>query len=90
MDVSAVRQGKNEKQLKELIQTVTQAFNRGGKTTEGTIRLVRATAVLGNGLVAEEVLAVQAATKFLQEAEHVVDAVHHRQAEEVLLPIERG
>lgn len=46
--------------------------------------------MLGNGLVAEEVLAVQAATKFLQEAEHVVDAVHHRQAEKVLLPIERG
>lgn len=90
MDVSAVRQGKNQKQLKEWIQTVTQAFIRHGKTTEGTIRLVRATAVLGNGLVAEEVLTVQAATKFLQEAEHVVDAVHHRQAEEVLLPIERG
>lgn len=46
--------------------------------------------MLGNGLVTEEVLTVQAATKFLQEAEHIVDAVHHRQAEEVLLPIERG
>lgn len=46
--------------------------------------------MLGNGLVAEEVLTVQAATKFLQEAEHIVDAVHHGQAEKVLLPIERG
>lgn len=38
------------------------------ETTESTIRLVGATTVLGNGLVAEEVLAVQAATEFLQEA----------------------
>lgn len=60
------------------------------ETTKSTVRLVGATAVLGNGLVTEEVLAVQAATKFLQETEHVVNAVHHRQAEKVLLPIERG
>lgn len=46
--------------------------------------------MLSNGLVTEEVLAVQAATKFLQEAEHIVNAVHHGKAEKVLLPIERG
>lgn len=59
-------------------------------TTKSTVRLVGTSAVLGNGLVTEEVLAVQAATQFLQEAQHVVDAVHHRQAEKVLLPVERG
>lgn len=46
--------------------------------------------MLGDGLVAEEVLTVQAATEFLQEAQHVVDAVHHGEAEKVLLPIKRG
>lgn len=35
------------------------------KMTKSTVRLVGATAVLGNGLVTEEVLAVQATTKFL-------------------------
>lgn len=46
--------------------------------------------MLGNGLIAEEVFAVQAAAELLQETEHVVDAVHHGEAEKVLLPVERG
>ncbi|KAF3845574.1 hypothetical protein F7725_008737 [Dissostichus mawsoni] len=38
-------------------------------------------------LIAEQVFAVQRAAEFLQEAQHVVDAVHHREAEQVLLPV---
>lgn len=44
--------------------------------------------MLGDGLVAEEVLTVQAAAQLLQKTQDVVYAVHHRKAEEVLLPIE--
>jgi hypothetical protein len=46
--------------------------------------------VRADGLVAEQVLAVQAAAELLQEAQHVPDAVDHRQAEQVLLAVERG
>lgn len=46
--------------------------------------------MLGDGLIAEEVFTVQAAAKLLQKAQHIVDAVHHGEAEEVLLPIECG
>lgn len=46
--------------------------------------------MVGNGLIAEEVFAVQAAAELLQEAKHIVDAVHHGEAEKVLLPIKRG
>lgn len=46
--------------------------------------------MLGNGLITEEVFTVQAATEFLQKAEHIVDAVHHREAQKMLLPIKRG
>ena len=46
--------------------------------------------MLGNGLITEEVFTVQAAAELLQKAEHIVDAVHHREAEEVLLPIKCG
>ena len=41
-------------------------------------------------LIAEQVFAVQRAAELLQEAQHVVDAVHHREAEQVLLPVKRG
>lgn len=43
--------------------------------------------MLGYGLVAEEVFAVQAAAQLLQEAKDVVYTVHHGKAEEVLLPV---
>lgn len=46
--------------------------------------------MVGDGLVAEEVFTVQAATELLQKAKHIVDAVDHREAEKVLLPVERG
>lgn len=46
--------------------------------------------MLGNGLITEEVLTVQAATELLQETKHIVDAVHHGEAQKVLLPIKRG
>lgn len=46
--------------------------------------------MLGYGLVAEEVLAVQAAAQLLQKPKDVVYAVDHGEAEEVLLPIERS
>lgn len=46
--------------------------------------------MLGNGLITEEVFTVQAAAELLQKAEHIVDAVHHREAEEMLLPIKCG
>lgn len=46
--------------------------------------------MLGNGLIAEEVFTVQAAAELLQETEHIVDAVHHGEAEKVLLPIKCG
>ena len=46
--------------------------------------------MLSDGLVAEEVLTEEAATELLQEAQHVANAVHHRQAQQVLLPIEGG
>lgn len=42
------------------------------------------------GLVAEEVVTLQAATQLLQEAQHIANAVHHQQALEVLLPLERS
>lgn len=46
--------------------------------------------MLGNGLITEEVFTVQTATEFLQKTKHIVDAVHHGEAEEMLLPIEGG
>lgn len=46
--------------------------------------------MLGNGLITEEVFTVQAATEFLQETKHIVDAVHHGEAQKVLLPIKCG
>ncbi len=55
-----------------------------------TIWLVGATTVLGNGLITEEVFTVQAAAELLQKTKHIVNAVHHREAEKVLLPIKRS
>lgn len=46
--------------------------------------------MLGNGLITEEVFTVQAAAELLQKTKHIVDAVHHREAEKVLLPIKCG
>lgn len=46
--------------------------------------------MLGDGLVAEQVFAVQAAAQLLQKTKDVVYTVHHGEAEEVLLPIKRG
>lgn len=48
-----------------------------------------ATGAPGEGLVAEEVITQEASAQLGEEAEHVPDAVHHRQAPQVLLPIER-
>lgn len=46
--------------------------------------------MLGNGLITEEIFTVQAAAELLQETKHIVDAVHHRKAEKMLLSIKRG
>lgn len=46
--------------------------------------------MLGDGLIAEEVFTVQAATEFLQKTKHIVNTVDHREAQKVLLPIKRG
>lgn len=46
--------------------------------------------MLGDWLVTEEVFTVQAATELLEEAQHVANAVDHRQTQKVLLPIEGG
>ena len=54
------------------------------------VSLVRGPIVLSDGLVAEEVFTVQAAAELLKKAQHVAHAVHHRQAQQVLLPIEGG
>lgn len=43
--------------------------------------------MLGDGLIAEEVFTVQATAQLLQKAKDVVYAVHHGQAEQVLLSI---
>lgn len=46
--------------------------------------------MLGDGLITEEVFTVQAAAELLQKTKHIVDAVHHGEAEKVLLPIKCG
>lgn len=46
--------------------------------------------MLGNGLITEEVLTVQATTELFQKAKHIVDAVHHGEAQKMLLPIKCG
>lgn len=46
--------------------------------------------MLGDGLITEEVFTVQAAAELLQKTKHIVDAVHHGEAEKVLLPVKRG
>lgn len=46
--------------------------------------------MLGNGLITEEVFTVQAAAELLQKTKHIVDAVHHGEAEKMLLPIKCG
>lgn len=46
--------------------------------------------MLGNGLITEEVFTVQAAAELLQKTKHIVNAVHHGEAEKVLLPIKCG
>lgn len=46
--------------------------------------------MLANGLITEEVFTVQAATEFLQKTKHIVDAIHHGEAQKVLLPIKCG
>lgn len=46
--------------------------------------------MLGNGLITEEVFTVQAAAELLEKTKHIVDAIHHGEAEKVLLPIKCG
>lgn len=52
--------------------------------------MIGSTAALANGLIAEEVFTVQATTELLEETKHIVDAVHHREAQKMLLPIKCG
>lgn len=46
--------------------------------------------MLCNGLITEKVFTVQAATELLQKTKHIVDAVHHGEAQKMLLPIKCG
>lgn len=46
--------------------------------------------MLSDWLVTEEVLTVQATAQLFEEAQHIAHTVHHRQAQQVLLPIKRG
>lgn len=93
MDVSAKDEKENFFEEHKLCTNVISLFTSAESAVGGnaeTIGGVGSTAVLANGLITEEVFTVQAAAELLEKTKHVVDAVHHGEAQKMLLPIKRG